>query len=103
MHQGTVMALALGNSLIGTLHPLTCMGETIMRIARSAADKHREQKQLVNRYPWEFVRKPTLIPTVANLPSREEGRSKHALLRGAPPKTSLSIPIAAIVAGLKVY
>lgn len=31
----SIVALALRNSLIGALHPFTCVGETVMRIARS--------------------------------------------------------------------
>ena len=47
-------------------------------------DKHREQKQLVNRYPYGGLSKAHLNPNGRNLLVGEEGRSKHALLRGAP-------------------
>lgn len=46
-------------------------------------DKHREQKQLVNRYPYGDLSKAHLNPNGRNLPVGEEVQSKHALLRGA--------------------
>ena len=46
-------------------------------------DKHREQKQLANRYPCGGLSKARLNPNGRNLPGGEEGRSMHALLRGA--------------------
>ena len=46
-------------------------------------DKHREQKQLVNRYRCGDLSKVHLNPNGRNLPVGEEEQSRHALLRGA--------------------